>query len=101
VIKTRLMVQEKAAAGGAAPRYRGMVHGITTIFREEGFMALYKGLLPRILRVPPGMVRPPSNHTRKIVEESCLCSRGIQSPSSCASLLALLPPRESMNMLAL
>lgn len=59
------MVQEKAAAGGVAPRYRGMVHGITTIFREEGFMALYKGLLPRILRVPPGMVRL-HNHTTKM-----------------------------------
>jgi solute carrier family 25 (mitochondrial citrate transporter), member 1 len=51
IVKTRLMVQEK---GGPA-RYRGMMHAMVTIPREEGFATLYKGLLPRILRVPPGM----------------------------------------------
>lgn len=28
---------------------------MVVIAREEGFMQLYRGLLPRILRVPPGM----------------------------------------------
>lgn len=50
VIKTRLMAQEKA--GGH--HYRGLFHALVTIPREEGVRALYKGLLPRLMRVPPG-----------------------------------------------
>lgn len=56
IVKTRLMVQEKTAGGGPQ-RYRGLFHGMYTIAKEEGFMQLYRGLLPRVLRVPPGMVR--------------------------------------------
>ena len=37
-----------------APRYRGLVHALTLIPREEGFLVLWKGLLPRLLRIPPG-----------------------------------------------
>lgn len=55
IVKTRLMVQEKTAGGGPQ-RYRGLFHGMYTIAKEEGFMQLYRGLLPRVLRVPPGMV---------------------------------------------
>jgi len=47
-------VQEKIA-GGAVPKYRGLFQTMVVIAREEGFMQLYRGLLPRILRVPPGM----------------------------------------------
>lgn len=52
--QTRLQVQEKLA-GGAAPKYYGLFQTMLVIAREEGFMQLYRGLLPRILRVPPGM----------------------------------------------
>eukprot|EP00475_Leptophrys_vorax_P001882 TRINITY_DN11067_c0_g1_i2.p1 TRINITY_DN11067_c0_g1~~TRINITY_DN11067_c0_g1_i2.p1 ORF type:complete len:252 (+),score=73.49 TRINITY_DN11067_c0_g1_i2:244-999(+) len=48
VIKTRLMQQEK---GG---KYKGFVHAFRTIWAEEGFFALYKGLLPRLARIAPG-----------------------------------------------
>ena len=53
IVKTRLMAQEKA---GGQPKYRGLFGTMFTIAREEGFLRLYNGLLPRILRVPPGMV---------------------------------------------
>ena len=49
--QTRLMAQEK---GEKPARYRGMLHALATIPREEGIRALWKGLLPRLLRIPPG-----------------------------------------------
>jgi hypothetical protein len=52
IVKTRLMVQEKSGV----QKYRGLLHGLVTIPREEGFLRLYRGLLPRVMRVPPGMV---------------------------------------------
>ena len=51
VVKTRLMAQLK---GGGELRYKGFVHALVTIPREEGIRALYKGLLPRLMRIPPG-----------------------------------------------
>jgi solute carrier family 25 citrate transporter 1 len=62
VIKTRLMAQERktSAPTSQSPtsqsqlRYRGMTHAFRVIVREEGFAALYKGLLPRLMRIAPG-----------------------------------------------
>ncbi|KAG6483407.1 mitochondrial succinate-fumarate transporter 1-like [Zingiber officinale] len=51
VVKTRLMAQSKS---GGEVKYKGMVHAIRTIFAEEGLHALWKGLLPRLMRIPPG-----------------------------------------------
>ncbi|XP_020275059.1 mitochondrial succinate-fumarate transporter 1 [Asparagus officinalis] len=51
VVKTRLMAQSKSNGG---VKYKGMVHAIRTIFAEEGLRALWKGLLPRLMRIPPG-----------------------------------------------
>lgn len=45
------MAQEK---GEGPVRYRGLLHALVTIPREEGIRAMYKGLLPRLLRIPPG-----------------------------------------------
>lgn len=44
VVKTRLMTQ----GGGSAVRYRGVVHALRTIAREEGPSAFCKGIAPRI-----------------------------------------------------
>jgi len=35
-------------------KYRGTLRTISIIFREEGFRALYKGLVPKVLRLGPG-----------------------------------------------
>ncbi|KAL2901963.1 Mitochondrial succinate-fumarate transporter 1 [Bienertia sinuspersici] len=51
VVKTRLMAQSKS---GGDVKYKGMVHAIRTIFAEEGLRALWRGLLPRLMRIPPG-----------------------------------------------
>ncbi|KAL9428757.1 hypothetical protein AB3S75_030695 [Citrus x aurantiifolia] len=51
VVKTRLMAQSR---GGGELKYKGMVHAIRTIYAEEGLLALWKGLLPRLMRIPPG-----------------------------------------------
>ncbi|KAF3948632.1 hypothetical protein CMV_025395 [Castanea mollissima] len=51
VVKTRLMAQTRE---GGALKYKGMIHAIRTIYAEEGLLALWKGLLPRLMRIPPG-----------------------------------------------
>ncbi|XP_010253792.1 PREDICTED: mitochondrial succinate-fumarate transporter 1-like [Nelumbo nucifera] len=51
VVKTRLMAQSRS---GGDLKYKGMFHAIRTIFAEEGLHALWKGLLPRLMRIPPG-----------------------------------------------
>ncbi|KAK4800728.1 hypothetical protein SAY86_021215 [Trapa natans] len=51
VVKTRLMAQNSR---GGQLKYKGMVHAIRTIYAEEGLRALWKGLLPRLMRIPPG-----------------------------------------------
>ncbi|KAL1804631.1 hypothetical protein ACET3Z_027699 [Daucus carota] len=51
VVKTRLMAQSRSAGD---MKYTGMFHAIKTIYAEEGLLALWKGLLPRLMRIPPG-----------------------------------------------
>ncbi|KAI5663336.1 hypothetical protein M9H77_22659 [Catharanthus roseus] len=51
VVKTRLMAQSRS---GGELKYKGMFHAISTIYAEEGLRALWKGLLPRLMRIPPG-----------------------------------------------
>lgn len=51
VVKTRLMAQSR---DGGEVKYKGLVHAIRTIYAEEGLRALWKGLLPRLMRIPPG-----------------------------------------------
>ena len=50
VAKTRMMAQEK----GAGTQYTGFFNCVFTVAKEEGALALYKGLLPRLMRIPPG-----------------------------------------------
>ncbi len=54
--QTRLMAQEK---GDGPVRYRGLLDALLKIPREEGLLALWKGLVPRLMRIPPGQARPP------------------------------------------
>lgn len=50
-LQTRLMAQQKSEG---AVRYRGFLHALVTIPREEGLRAMWRGLLPRLMRIPPG-----------------------------------------------
>ena len=53
VVKTRLMAQEGKARHPTS-KYRGVVHCLTTVVKEEGAAALWSGLLPRVLRTSGG-----------------------------------------------
>ena len=66
VVKTRLMAQEKAGV----EKYRGFIHALVTIPREEGIFAMWKGLMPRLLRIPPGqaIVWAVSDYITQIME---------------------------------
>ncbi|GMH38774.1 hypothetical protein BSKO_06658 [Bryopsis sp. KO-2023] len=50
LIKTRLMAQEKSGT----IKYKGLLDALVKIPREEGFFAMWRGLLPRLMRIPPG-----------------------------------------------
>ena len=50
VCKTRLQAQ----ATGAGAEYSGFIDVLTRVPREEDVRALWKGLTPRLLRIPPG-----------------------------------------------
>lgn len=52
VLKTRLMAQESVQ--GQKAKYNGVCHAVRVISREEGLSALWKGLLPRLMRMAPG-----------------------------------------------
>ncbi|XP_072959146.1 mitochondrial uncoupling protein 1-like [Typha angustifolia] len=50
--KVRLQLQKKAVAGDAlcVPKYRGLLGTVMTIAREEGLVALWKGIIPGLHR---------------------------------------------------
>ncbi|KAI0265393.1 mitochondrial carrier domain-containing protein [Gloeopeniophorella convolvens] len=52
VVKSRIQGAEKIP--GIVPKYNWTYPGIVTIFREEGPAALYKGFVPKVLRLAPG-----------------------------------------------
>eukprot|EP00494_Astrolonche_serrata_P027801 UN28065 len=55
VIKTRLMQQSMSTADPVyGLKYQGFRHAYFKIWKEEGYMALYKGIGPRLARLAPG-----------------------------------------------
>jgi len=52
VVKTRL--QRQRIVEGQAPRYTGTMQALPIIAREEGLLALWSGLGPRLTRIMPG-----------------------------------------------
>lgn len=51
VVKTRV---QNHTNPNVAPKYNWTLPGLATIAREEGFGALYKGYVPKVLRLGPG-----------------------------------------------
>jgi len=43
-----------AQGKGGAQQYTGMLDALVKIPQQEGLRALYRGLLPRLMRIPPG-----------------------------------------------
>lgn len=52
VVKSR--IQGATKVPGVAPKYNWTYPALVTIFREEGAAALYKGFVPKVLRLAPG-----------------------------------------------
>ncbi|KAF2263993.1 mitochondrial carrier [Lojkania enalia] len=52
VVKSR--IQNTPKVPGSTPKYNWAWPALGTVMREEGFGALYKGFLPKVLRLGPG-----------------------------------------------
>lgn len=52
VVKSRIQNSPKVA--GSVPKYNWAWPAVGTVMKEEGFSALYKGFLPKVLRLGPG-----------------------------------------------
>ena len=52
VVKSRIQNSPKVA--GTIPKYNWAWPALGTVMKEEGFAALYKGFLPKVLRLGPG-----------------------------------------------
>ena len=52
VVKSRIQNSPKIA--GSKPKYNWAWPAVGTVLKEEGFPALYKGFLPKVLRLGPG-----------------------------------------------
>jgi len=52
VVKSR--IQNSPRVPGQPPKYNWAWPGLGTMMKEEGFRALYKGFLPKVLRLGPG-----------------------------------------------
>jgi solute carrier family 25 citrate transporter 1 len=52
VVKTRL--QKQVIVAGKTPQYSGLIQACMLIAKEEGVLALWKGITPRLMRVMPG-----------------------------------------------
>eukprot|EP01111_Echinosteliopsis_oligospora_P004549 TRINITY_DN1754_c0_g2_i2.p2 TRINITY_DN1754_c0_g2~~TRINITY_DN1754_c0_g2_i2.p2 ORF type:complete len:426 (+),score=104.27 TRINITY_DN1754_c0_g2_i2:1351-2628(+) len=52
LLRRRLQMQ---GIGGTEPKYKGTVHAVKTIISEEGFLALYRGMIPCYLKVIPAI----------------------------------------------
>jgi len=52
VVKSRIQNSPKVA--GSVPKYNWAWPAVRTVMKEEGFSALYKGFLPKVLRLGPG-----------------------------------------------
>jgi len=52
VVKSR--IQNSPKLPGTVPKYNWAWPAVGTVMREEGFSALYKGFLPKVLRLGPG-----------------------------------------------
>ncbi|WFD36919.1 hypothetical protein MCUN1_003811 [Malassezia cuniculi] len=52
VVVTR--IQSETRTAGTAPRYNGTYQSLFLILREEGPLALYRGFVPKVMRLAPG-----------------------------------------------
>ena len=56
MVKSR--IQNSPRVAGSVPKYNWAWPAVATVMKEEGFGALYKGFLPKVLRLGPGGKHP-------------------------------------------
>ncbi|KAI5063324.1 hypothetical protein GOP47_0021871 [Adiantum capillus-veneris] len=56
-------------------KYKGMFHALRSIYVSEGLPALWKGLLPRLLKIPPGqaIMWTISDQVVRFYQSKCSC----------------------------
>ncbi|XP_077567191.1 solute carrier family 25 member 47-A [Stigmatopora nigra] len=54
IVKVRLQCQTESVRRGTKPKYRGPVHCLLSILKNEGLRGLYRGAMPLALRDGPG-----------------------------------------------
>ena len=47
-------MQKQVIKQGVEPKYKGIFQSISVIATEEGYLALWKPITPRLLRIMPG-----------------------------------------------
>jgi solute carrier family 25 citrate transporter 1 len=47
-------MQKQVIVPGKVPKYTGLVQSCCLIAKDEGILALWKGMTPRLLRIMPG-----------------------------------------------
>jgi solute carrier family 25 citrate transporter 1 len=52
VVKTRM--QKQVIRSGVEPKYKSLMQSCVVIAKEEGTLALWKGITPRLMRIMPG-----------------------------------------------
>ena len=52
MVKSR--IQNTVKVPGVTPKYNWAWPAVATVAKEEGFGALYKGFIPKVLRLGPG-----------------------------------------------
>eukprot|EP00986_Skeletonema_menzelii_P014177 scaffold9063_cov126-Skeletonema_menzelii.AAC.1 len=52
VVKTRM--QKQVIRPGTEPKYKSLIQSCVVIAKEEGTLALWKGITPRLMRIMPG-----------------------------------------------
>lgn len=60
VVKTRMCLQlpgQRTATGKPVRLYRGMLHGLSSLYQEEGLRGFYKGFVPGLVGVSHGTLQ--------------------------------------------
>jgi len=89
LIKTRLQLQQRRLGTAiAADDYRGLLHGLRCVVREEGWLALYRGIVPALLLTSNGAVQFMIYEKLKVVEplQSAVSLCGM--PGACPTFAA-------------
>mmetsp|Transcript_82082 Transcript_82082/g.162985 ORF Transcript_82082/g.162985 Transcript_82082/m.162985 type:complete len:337 (+) Transcript_82082:139-1149(+) len=89
LIKTRLQLQQRRLGTvAAADDYRGLLHGLRCVVREEGWCALYRGIVPALLLTSNGAVQFAIYEKLKVVAPLQTAAALVGMPGTCPTFAA-------------